>query len=79
MEHEVTFWYEAPMVCRFVWTDRLYHRGIVFHEWVVDLENGRAILTTEILKAAHNMGIDADDAIIESVGWVDFTAVYKLS
>ena len=35
-------WYEIPTLCRYVVDDCCYARGILFHEYLIDLSTGRA-------------------------------------
>ena len=35
-------WYEIPTLCRYVVDDCFYARGILFHEYLIDLSTGRA-------------------------------------
>ena len=58
-------YYPSPLLCRYFIDKNSYSQGIVFHEWLVDLESGQFYLCREILRRAQNMGIDLDDAIIE--------------
>lgn len=47
-----------------------YRKGIAFHEWVVDAENGAYFKTKGIVRLARKHGVDEDYAIIESFDWV---------
>ena len=69
--------YPAPLICRYLTSVTHYSRAIVFHEWLVDLETGQPRKCIEVLRWAQDMGIDPDDAIIESAGWVDFSKVFR--
>lgn len=71
-------WYEIPTICRYVTNDHLYARGLLFHEYLIDLSTGRACTSQSVLKAAIDMGIDPDDAIIENFGWVDFSEIFLI-
>lgn len=71
-------WYEVPMVCRYTIDGIVYRRAIVFHSWLVDLMDGKAYRTRKILRAAQRNGVDLDDAIIESFGWVDFSEIFHI-
>lgn len=35
-------WYEIPTLCRYIVDDCCYARGILFHEYLIDLSTGRA-------------------------------------
>lgn len=70
-------YYPAPLICRYLTSVNHYSRAIVFHEWLVDLETGAPHRCVDILHWAQDMGIDPDDVIIESAGWVDFSEVFR--
>ena len=61
-------YYPSPLLCRYCIDKNGYSQGIVFHEWLVDLESGQSYLCRDILSRAQSMGIDLDEAIIER-GW----------
>ena len=67
----------APLICRYLTSVTYYSRAIAFHEWLIDLETGTPHRCVDILHWAQDMGIDPDDAIIESAGWVDFSEAFK--
>lgn len=58
-------WYSDPTLVWFLDSKHTKKRGLVFHEYLIDLTTGRAYTCQEILRRAQNMGIDLDDAIIE--------------
>ena len=58
-------WYSDPTLVWFFDSKNTKKRGLVFHEYLIDLTTGRAYTCQEILRRAQNMGIDLDDAIIE--------------
>ena len=70
-------WYEIPTLCRYVVDGRYYARGILFHEYLIDLSTGRACTSQSVLQRGIEMGIDPDDMIIESFGWVDFSEIFR--
>ena len=71
-------WYEVPTICRYITTDRSYARGLLFHEYLIDLSTGRACTSQEVLKRGLDMGVDLDSVIIESAGWVDFSEIFRI-
>ena len=71
-------WYEVPTICRYIGADRTYVRGLLFHEYLIDLSTGRAYTSQEILRNGLELGYDLDDIIIESFGWVDFSEISHL-
>lgn len=71
-------WYEIPMICRYTIDGVLYRRAIVHRSWLIDLADGKAYRIKKILKAARRNGVDLDDAIIESFGWVDLSEVFHI-
>ena len=71
-------WYEVPMICRYTVDGVVYRRAIVFHEWLVDLKDGEGYRCKDLLRTARRNGIDLDDAIIESFGWVDFSEIFHI-
>ena len=70
-------WYEIPTLCRYVVDDCCYARGILFHEYLIDLSTGRACTSQSVLQRGIEMGIDPDDMIIESFGWIDFSENFR--
>ena len=70
-------WYEIPTLCRYAVDDCCYARGILFHEYLIDLSTGRACTSQSVLQRGLEMGIDPDDMIIESFGWVDFSENFR--
>ena len=71
-------WYEVPTICRYVGVNRIYARGLLFHEYLIDLSTGRACTSQEILQNGLELGYDLDDIIIESFGWIDFSEIFHL-
>lgn len=71
-------YYPSPLICRYLISVNHYSRAIAFHEWLIDLENGAPHRCVDILHWAQDMGIDPDDAIIESAGWVDFSEIFRI-
>lgn len=69
--------YPAPLICRYLTSVNHYSRAIVFHEWLIDLETGTPHRCVDILHWAQDMGLDPDDAIIESAGWVDLGEIFN--
>lgn len=65
-------WYETPTICRYITQNRSYARGLLFHEFLIDLSTGRACTCQEVLRRGADMGIDLDEVIIESGDWVNF-------
>ena len=50
----------------------VYKKGIVFHDWVIDAQDGAFFKTKVILKLARKYAIDEDYAIAESFEWAPF-------
>lgn len=50
-----------------------YHKGIAFHEYIIDAALGAAFSTKSVMQYARNHGIDADYAIVERFDWQPFT------
>ena len=44
----------------------MYHYGIGYHEWIVDVHDGSVFSTKEIIERAP---CDEDDAIVEYMDW----------
>ena len=71
-------YYPGAMQVRYIDPGRAVKFGIVFHEFLIDLLTGRTYTCKEILRAAQRNGIDLDDAIIESSGWIDLSEVFHI-
>lgn len=71
-------YYPSPLICRYLTTVNHYSRAIVFHEWLIDLETGMPKRCVDILHWTQDMGIDPDDAIIESADWVDLSEIFYI-
>ena len=59
------YFYDMPMQCRYIDSDLSYHRGIVFHEWVVNLCTGRPVHIDNVFNYGRLLKLDDDDIIIE--------------
>lgn len=46
-----------------------YHKGIAFHEYIIDAALGAAFSTKSVMQYARRHGVDADYAIVERFGW----------
>lgn len=68
------FYYDVPHQVMFLW-NKIEHIGIVYQTWVIDLADGSAHTTEEVLQNCRSYGIDADDAIIEWDEWYDLDFV----
>lgn len=58
-------YYTEPTQVWYSDSPHVQKRGLVFHEYLIDLMTGRVYTCQEILRRARNIGIDLDDAIIE--------------
>ena len=66
-------YYEAPMQVIYLRpSPRIpeYHKGIVFHEYIIDAALGAVFSTKSVMQYARKHGIDADYAIVESFDWL---------
>lgn len=61
-------YYDMPMQVRYQLNGET-RRGIVFHEWIVDMRTGQGFPIQDIERAAKIIGLDIDDAIIEQCEW----------
>jgi len=59
-------YYDWPLQVRYIRTDGIKRLGIAFHEFVIDIDDGRIFRTKDIIKFAQ---CDPDDAIIEWSDW----------
>jgi len=70
---DVPIYYEAPMQVIYLRpSPRIpkYHKGIAFHEYIIDAALGAVFSTKSVMQYARKHGIDADYAIVESFDWL---------